>query len=76
MKEEGKGKDRPQYEPPVLVPLGEMARGFGAWCSFGGQAGQGAGNCQQGRPATGRCFAGNGANISSFIPGSRGKPRL
>ena len=70
----GERDRRPRYETPVLVPLGEMARGFGAWCSAGGQAGQGAGNCEQGSPATGRCYAGNAANVGSFRPGPQRKP--
>ena len=46
------GDDRPRYEAPVLVPLGEMARGFGAACSMGTNAGgQGQGLCRDGGTA-------------------------
>ena len=29
-------KEKPKYESPIVVPLGEMAKGTGAYCAAGG----------------------------------------
>jgi hypothetical protein len=47
-----KRERRPRYEAPKMVPLGELARGFGAQCSLGGNAsGGGIGMCRDGTAA-------------------------
>jgi hypothetical protein len=53
-------KGKPKYESPVIVPLGEMARGAGAECAAGSNA---VGNCRAGNSANpGYCQAGTIAN--------------
>lgn len=55
-------KGKSKYESPVLIPLGEMAKGTGAECAAGTSA---AGNCREGGAANpGYCQAGTTA-----IPG-------
>jgi hypothetical protein len=55
---EPKRDDRPKYERPVLVDLGELARGQGACLSgssdFGG--------CSGGSTANGQCYSGGMAH--------------
>lgn len=59
----------PRYERPVLLPLGELAIGWGQTCSFGSSAStqcspgnsisQGAHDCSAGStPTNGHCFDG------------------
>jgi hypothetical protein len=57
-----KKKDtKPQYRAPVILDLGELARGAGATCSPGGlPAGSGIGFCQNGGIARGQCIQGSG----------------
>lgn len=47
-----------KYEPPLIVPLGELARGAGAGCSFGGSAFGGGSNCKTGGTAGLNCITG------------------
>lgn len=57
----GDAPGRPRYERPVLVPLGEMARGYGAQCNPGSQAGAVPGECKAGTYANpGKCKPGVG----------------
>lgn len=60
------GKNR-RYEPPVMMPLGALARGIGAECTagsgiVGGECkfgGLGGTNCHTGgSPASGECSSG------------------
>ena len=63
MKKDGKKKKdtKPQYQAPVILDLGELARGAGAACSPGsGVTGGGVGYCQSGGIARGQCIAGAG----------------
>lgn len=49
------------YETPVIIPLGELARGAGAACSPGSNPGTGAPgeHCSTGGSAGGQCFGGS-----------------
>lgn len=61
-----KKKGKPTYQPPVLMPLGELAKGNGqaschpgssaSDCSTGGTASN---NCHVGNSAVQRCFQGS-----------------
>jgi hypothetical protein len=52
---------RPRYETPVVMPLGEVARGFGAACLPGSSPhGSGGGACKPGGSAN-PCAVGAGA---------------
>ena len=63
---------KPRYETPVLMPLGEMARGAGASCSYGGTpSGKGGGNCGSGATVGGFCAAGGAANGQCAAGGAR-----
>jgi len=63
-REEKRPEARPRYEAPVVVPLGELARGRGASCGGGsaptGQCGtgHGANPCHSGSGAANNCIAG------------------
>lgn len=48
-------RTKPRYEPPVVVPLGELAKGTGV-CNVGSANTQGA--CNYGGAAGGGCGAG------------------
>jgi hypothetical protein len=60
------GRTKPKYEPPTLVPLGELATGVGD-CAVGSAPGTGtvcssgtfaSGGCNVGATAAGSCNAG------------------
>jgi hypothetical protein len=57
-----KKKDsKPKYQAPVILDLGELARGAGVSCSVGYEAaGGGIGFCQAGGSARGQCITGSG----------------
>jgi len=56
-----KKEAKPQYQAPVILDLGELARGAGATCSPGyGVGGGGIGYCQAGGSARGQCITGSG----------------
>ena len=48
-------KPKPKYEPPVVVPLGEIALGYGPVCKEGAAASN---NCNTGTTPGGRCGVG------------------
>ncbi len=58
-------KNKPQYQAPKVMPLGELAKGEGQSCHNGGTAsdcstGSGAtNNCNTGSRAQSRCLAGS-----------------
>ena len=52
-----KGKGKPTYEAPKVMPLGELAKGEGPSCHNGGSAS----NCQMGGKASNNCNIGNTA---------------
>jgi len=56
------GGSKPAYEPPVMLPLGEMAKGVGAFCSLGGNPHGVQGVCTIGGAARGRCGTGSGGH--------------
>jgi len=50
---------KPKYQKPVVLDLGELARGSGLTCSPGGAAGVGGPTCQAGvRVTYGACKTG------------------
>ena len=51
------GRTKPKYEPPTLVPLGELAKGSGD-CAAGSSVGT---DCTVGGTAAGICVSGTGA---------------
>jgi len=51
--------EKPRYEAPVIVPLGEAARGSGN-CSVGSSPTGGGGHCTMGVSANGQCITGVG----------------
>jgi hypothetical protein len=51
-----KPKTKPVYEKPVVVPLGELAKGEGAPCS----SGSGANPCSNGGGVAKNCRSGSG----------------
>ena len=67
-------KGKSKYESPVLVPLGEVAKGSGACtpgsagtgaaCTAGGAVGVNPINCTAGSNATDACTAGNTAKVA------------
>ena len=54
----GDAPGRPRYEAPVLVPLGEMARGYGVQCNLGSVAGADPTECKQGGTPPVKCKPG------------------
>ncbi len=62
-----KKKGRPIYQPPVLIPLGELAAAEGQHCRTGGTAG---GQCRVGPRASSHCYSGTSASKRCFS-GSR-----
>ena len=51
-------KSKPQYQAPVVMPLGELAKGKGqGWC----QRGSSASNCNIGNMASPNCRTGSSA---------------
>ena len=75
------------YETPVIIPLGELARGLGATCgigSFPGSFEQPSSKCNPGTTAGGQCGNGStaaqtcnsGSNVPSgtCVNGSGGHP--
>jgi hypothetical protein len=61
-------KEKPTYQTPVVMPLGELAKGEGASCHSGGSAsncsigGTASNNCNVGRTAGNRCGTGSRAS--------------
>lgn len=59
------GKDKPTYEAPKVMLLGELAKGEGQSCHDGGSAsncqvgGNASNNCNRGSTAGNRCGIGN-----------------
>lgn len=53
---------KPTYQTPVVMPLGELARGQGQLCSVGNGAHTG-GNCLNGTTAN-NCTTGDGATVN------------
>lgn len=53
-------RTKPRYEPPVVVPLGELAKGTGV-CNVGSFNIQGA--CNYGGAAEGGCGVGAGGAV-------------
>ena len=51
-----KKRKNPKYETPVVVPLGGLARGIGAYCRAGSSPG--VGDCTAGSLAGSYCTAG------------------
>lgn len=70
-------KKKTPYETPVILPLGELARGSGI-CSNGSQVSTGGGSpqeCTSGPNANSKCFTGNNAqqnNICTMGKGATG----
>jgi len=64
--------EKPRYEAPVIVPLGEAARGSGI-CGMGSAPSGGGGNCSAGPIANAHCsdgaVAGNPGCITGFAVG-------
>ena len=56
-----KGAKR-KYEAPMVMPLGELARGSGAWCTSGSAAGAPGDLCVDGVAAGWDCSYGSGAS--------------
>ena len=63
-------KEKPDYETPIMIPLGGMEAAFGdctlgsanpTQCNVGTQAGGGTGQCNVGFSAGGACEVGNSA---------------
>jgi hypothetical protein len=50
---------KPRYETPEVMPLGELARSFGATCSVGTNVGGGGNQCRIGTAAI-SCQGGQG----------------
>ncbi len=61
-------KSKPKYEAPVVLPLGDLAKGIGATCKHGGSASScsdgayAANNCKPGAAALSRCANGGAAS--------------
>jgi hypothetical protein len=51
-------KGKPTYQPPALMPLGELAKGDG---QFSCHSGSSASDCQTGGTASNNCHVGNSA---------------
>jgi len=51
-------KDKPTYQAPKVMPLGELAKGEGASCGNGGSAS----DCSLGSVASNNCNIGTTAN--------------
>lgn len=59
-------RTKPRYEPPTLVPLGELAKGSGV-CATGSGVGA---DCTIGSAADGAlCFTGGNATTNCFTGG-------
>ena len=67
MSDDKKGK--PTYQTPVVMPLGELAKGEGATCQTGGSASN---RCRSGGTASQRCMIGS---VASGWCGSGTTPR-
>jgi hypothetical protein len=69
-------KSKPKYEAPVVLPLGDLAKGIGATCKPGGSANScsrgayAANNCKTGDAALSRCANGGAASGNCRIGGS------
>lgn len=57
--EKKKKESKPQYQAPVILDLGELARGAGETCSPGAVP-HGIGSCKSGGQPAGTCVQGNG----------------
>lgn len=57
-------KEKPTYQAPVVMPLGELAKGEGATCQTGGSASN---RCRSGATASQNCVSGSVANGTCFI---------
>jgi len=53
--------EKTSYETPVIIPLGELVRGYGQACSAGTNPGTGGGgdHCAPGGTAAGQCRVGS-----------------
>jgi hypothetical protein len=64
--------DKPTYQAPIVMPLGELAKGDGqASCHSGGSAS----NCSVGGNASNNCNTGNTAGNPCFFGGTPGSCR-
>jgi hypothetical protein len=61
-------KGKPKYESPVIVPLGEMAKGSGV-CSAGSSVTGGVAWGDIGTCAVGPCVVAGGAGITNCVAG-------
>ena len=60
------GRTKPKYEPPTLVPLGELAKGAGD-CQIGSGF---SAACITGQSATSVCVTGAGATSTCDVGGT------
>lgn len=69
-------KDKPTYQAPKVMPLGELAKGEGPACRSGGsasvcrQGGNASNLCRPGSTASGMCR--RGTTASSCVRGTAG----
>ena len=72
--------DKPIYETPVIIPLGELVRGSGANCGTGSSPGDSkcgaggiatGGKCQPGSSAGTKCQSGSVASTQCSSGGNR-----